>query len=141
MLETPSTNNQKTPLNRAWLGLALLGVLIMGLLSRLLNFESPLLNNYLGDALYAVMVYLLTSLVWPAAPSRYRAGGTLILVWAIEIFQLTPIPAQLRLSENIFLRVLSFALGTTFGWADMVAYTLGVLLVGGVEYVWRRGSR
>ena len=41
-----------------------ISVIALGVGSRRLEFESPLLNKYLGDALYAVMVYLFLSLMW-----------------------------------------------------------------------------
>lgn len=105
----------------------------MGVASRRLPLGFPLWDKSLGDALYTVMLYLLVAFVVPTlGPWKLGAlalGGSV----AIEIFQLTGIPARLP-------RVLQFALGTTFSWHDMACYVVGAVVAVAVHGFARRVS-
>lgn len=101
---------------RTLVGLAV--VIALGLASRRLPIGVALWDKSAGDALYAVMVYLVLSLVRPAAhPARLGVSAFLVCA-AIETFQLTGIPAGLP-------RLLRFVLGTSFAWHDMACYVVG----------------
>jgi hypothetical protein len=57
---------------RGW-WIAFLAVVIgVGVVSRMLHTGLVLIDKYLGDALYAVMIYVLLSLAW-TSPARSRA--------------------------------------------------------------------
>lgn len=74
-----------------------------------------------GDALYAVLIYLLLATLLPRAP-RLRVGVSAFLVCAaIELLQLTIIPAAI--SE--VLPAARWVLGTTFVGTDLILYGLG----------------
>lgn len=77
-----------------------------------------------GDVVYAVLVVLLAWLVRPGAP--VRALGAVALAWcvAVELLQLTGVPARLAAAVP----VARLVLGSGFDALDLVAYVVGVLL-------------
>jgi hypothetical protein len=101
-------------------------VIIVGIGSRLFHTGFFLFDKYLGDALYAVMVYLLVSILWGEGSPPKKAILTVALMSGIEAFQLTLIPLQFRLSDHTILKVISILLGTTFSWLDLIAYLAGI---------------
>ena len=115
-------------------------VLIMGILSRVVHTGSQLIDAYLGDALYAVLFYLLLSVFWRKGTPLVKASFTMVLMVLIESFQLTLIPLKFRLSSNIFLKLLSIVLGTKFAWLDLVSYAVGILAIFLLDYVYVRQS-
>ena len=77
--------------SRAFWVLCLVGIIAMGILSRVVHTGSVIFDKYLGDALYAAMVYAVLRLLWrPAAV----AVSTIVVMTVIELFQLTMIPAH-----------------------------------------------
>ena len=116
-------------------------VLIIGIASRVVATGAPLIDKYLGDALYAILVYLLLSLLRPGAAVWKRAALACAIMLAIEAFQLTLIPARLARSENAVLQLLAIALGTTWSWWDVAAYAVGITLVALLDPLGLRGWR
>ncbi|MBN8729629.1 MAG: DUF2809 domain-containing protein, partial [Acidobacteria bacterium] len=86
---------------RPWL-LLLAAIIAAGLLSRTLHTGQPLLDKYLGDALYAAMVYVLIRLT---GLTPHVALWAALAMTAIELFQLTAIPAHLYRSPHLPLRL------------------------------------
>lgn len=103
-----------------------LGIIVLGLLSRSVTTGWIVIDKYLGDALYAAMVYALLRVVLRAGPA---AAGAAVLMAAIESFQLTGIPARMLASGNGLTRVVARLLGVQFGWADLLAYAVGIGLL------------
>lgn len=120
-----------TPLNggrRFWC--ALLAVIVAaGLLSRLVHTGFILMDKYLGDVLYAAMVYVLIRL--SGRVSRVALWASVAML-AIECFQLTGIPAALFRSDNPAVRALARLLGTHFSVLDLMAYAVGIAGVAAV---------
>ena len=102
-------------------------VVLTGSASRLFPIGVLLWDKYLGDALYAVLFYLLLSLVWKSGTPLSKAGISILFMLAVETFQLTHIPLRLSASPNLVLKGLSIVLGTTFAWWDIVAYMVGIV--------------
>ena len=105
-----------------WLVL-LLCVVALGILSRIAHTGYILVDKYLGDALYAAMVYALLRL-WIRS-----AGVTIpafVLMVCIELFQLTGIPAAMYASEQLLVRICGRLLGTSFSIFDLFAYAVGI---------------
>jgi hypothetical protein len=92
-------------------------------------------GKYAGDALYATAVYWCVVLIKPTM--RLAPIVAVLICWAIELFQLTPIPARLS-SHSTLSRLV---LGSTFGGWDMVAYPVGVLVAVAVHSLVRKVSR
>ena len=87
-----------------------------------------LLDKYLGDALYACMIYVLVSLFWKAGRGK-RAAAAMAIVTAIELFQLTGIPADMYAHGNSAVRLAARLIGTEFSIRDIAAYAAGVALM------------
>ena len=103
-------------------------VVLTGIGSRVFHTGIPLFDKYLGDALYAILFYLLLCLFWEKGTPLVKASLTMLLMLAIESFQLTHIPLRFHLSSNIGLQFLAVVLGTTFSWQDILAYIVGILI-------------
>ncbi len=112
--------------NRFVLWLVLFGVIATGVVSRTVQSGSVLFDKYLGDALYAIMLYVVLALVWPRARAQRLGLAAGLAVLAIECFQLTLIPQQLTHSGRTALVWLAIALGTEFSGLDIAAYALGI---------------
>ena len=81
--------------------------------------------------------YALIVFGWPRITSVRAALGALGFSWAIELAQLTPVPAALS-EVSVVARLV---LGSTFGAADLVAYAVGATLAASVHALLRRRSR
>jgi hypothetical protein len=99
------------------------GIIALGLLSRAWPVGFFLWDKYLGDALYAAMVYCLIGWKWDAPP-RKLALASMAVMTAIEAFQLT------GLASGWIGRVL----GTYFSWFDLAAYVVGILAAWGIDH-------
>lgn len=63
---------------------------------------------------------------------QLAASGVLVFAWLIEGLQYLQIVRVLGLESNAVARTI---IGTTFSWSDIVAYTLGIVFVVGIEIV------
>ena len=102
-----------------------LGIIVVGLMSRVVHTGSILIDKYLGDALYAAMVYVILRLFSRAAPWR-NAALAMAIMTLIEIFQLTMIPAHLAASRQLLVRIAARLMGIEFSFLDLLAYAVGI---------------
>ncbi|GAA4498825.1 hypothetical protein GCM10023172_16500 [Hymenobacter ginsengisoli] len=83
------------------------------------------IRPYAGDFLITIFLYCLGR-----ALTRWPAGrvlvGALLLSYLVELTQYAHLLAALGWQH---VRVARLVLGSAFSWADMLAYTLGALLV------------
>lgn len=77
-----------------------------------------------GDALYAVLIYLLVAFAVPRKPRALIAAVALTVCVFIELLQLTGLPSTLGAAWP----PVRLVLGTTFGTADLIAYAAGCVL-------------
>lgn len=108
-------------------------VIALGVISRILRFENAFFDKYLGDALYAILFYLLISMLVSELRAIKKATIVFILMVAIELFQLTQIPMALSQNENVLARIAAMFLGTVFSWLDIVAYFVGIVIAASVD--------
>jgi len=101
----------------------IVGIIALGILSRLVHTGFVIFDKYLGDALYAMMVYGILRLIGKAAPSAMWA---MVVMTAIELFQLTMIPAQMLASPHLMTRICARLMGVQFGFLDLLAYGVGI---------------
>lgn len=87
-----------------------------------------LLADFLGDALYTVMVALGLTVVLPRVRLAVVAALGLAWCWAVELAQLTGLPAAAVAAWP----PLRFALGTTFQAVDLLAYVVGAAAATGL---------
>ncbi|WP_264797360.1 ribosomal maturation YjgA family protein [Arthrobacter mangrovi] len=104
---------------RAALVAAGAATIVLGLSVRALG--EPAWAGPAGDALYAVMVYVAIAFLLPRKPRPLAALAALAACTAIELFQLTGIPAALASAWT----PIRLVFGTTFGLFDLAAYAAG----------------
>jgi hypothetical protein len=112
-----------------WAGL-LCAIIVTGVLSRVVHTGIRIFDKYLGDALYAAMVYVLLRLTGRIAHVALWAAAAMI---AIELFQLTGIAAAMFRSGSPAARICARLLGTEFSMFDLLAYAAGIGCVAVVD--------
>ena len=90
-------------------------------------------GNFVADALYAVMLFVVLSFVFVRTSGWLIALVTFLLCLGIELLQLTGLPAGLA---EVFPPA-RLVLGTTFAAIDLVAYLAGALAAA-LVITWRR---
>ncbi|MEB9682511.1 hypothetical protein BK742_28020 [Bacillus thuringiensis serovar pingluonsis] len=111
-------------------------VIILGLSSRKFAYALPeLLNDYLGDTLWALMIFIGFGFLFPKIETKKLAFISLIFCGGIEMSQLY----HAEWIDNIRATTLGgLVLGYGFLWSDLVAYTIGVGVGFLFEFILRR---
>lgn len=111
-------------------------VIILGLSSRKFAYALPeLLNDYLGDTLWALMIFIGFGFLFPKIETKKLAFISLIFCCGIEMSQLY----HAEWIDNIRATTLGgLMLGYGFLWSDLVAYTIGVGVGFLFEFILRR---
>jgi hypothetical protein len=107
-----------------WL-VVLTAIIALGILSRAVHLGHQLWDKYLGDALYAAMVYVLLRLLTKANPASLLVTSSSIML-AIEVFQLTGVPAAMLTRPEMGVKIIARLLGTHFSFLDLFAYIVGI---------------
>ncbi|MBU3107309.1 DUF2809 domain-containing protein [Clostridium gasigenes] len=112
--------------------LLVIGVMILGIYSRKYGQYLPgFINEYSGDILWALMVYLGFGFLAYKTSIKYIALSSLIFSYAIEISQLY----QEQWINTIRDTTLgSLVLGHGFLFSDLICYTIGILIGVAFEY-------
>lgn len=101
--------------------------IFVGLISRKFEYYLPnYINIYLGDALWAIMVYLLCRIIFSNNKTILIILLSLIFCYSIELSQLYHSIWIDKIRAN---KIGGLILGYGFQWTDIVAYTLGILFV------------
>jgi len=90
--------------------------------------------KYAGDALYTMLLFWLVLLVVPRTRAVHAAAVAFGVSAAIELFQLTGVPADLAQRSELA----RLALGTTFNPPDLFWYLVGAVVTGALW--WRVSS-
>lgn len=120
---------------RVWLLGAAAAVIAAGLTTHLVG--SGPVAGLLGDALYAVMLYLVLAFLLPRSRALVIGACALALCAVVELFQLTGLPS---LWANTFWPV-RLVLGAGFDPLDLIAYALGAGLTTAGDLVLARQRR
>ncbi|MGI4884081.1 MAG: DUF2809 domain-containing protein [Janthinobacterium lividum] len=108
----------------------LLTTLLFGIEAGIAAFaHDALLRPYGGDLLATVLLYCLLRSFW-AGPAARTIWAALLVSYVIEASQYAHLLARLGLLHSLAARLV---LGSQFEWGDVLAYTLGALLVAAVE--------
>lgn len=99
----------------------IIATIIAGLLSRHYTFI-PL---FIGDVLWALMVYFICRFLFIRAGINRVVIYSLLFCYAIEFSQLYKAPWIDSLRHTLFGRLV---LGDTFLWGDLLSYTVGVII-------------
>ena len=99
-------------------------VIILGLCSRkLVNVMPNILNTYLGDALWALMIYIGFGFVFIYMKPKKVSLIGLLFCYLIELSQLY----HASWIDNIRKTTLGgLILGYAFSWSDLLAYAIGI---------------
>ncbi|ROQ66956.1 uncharacterized protein DUF2809 [Streptomyces sp. 840.1] len=89
------------------------------------------LAKYAGDALYTVLICALVALCAPRARPVAVASTGLAVSWAVELLQLTGVPAELSRHSA----AARLVLGSTFNAPDLLWYAVGAAAAWGVHAV------
>jgi len=118
--------------NRILYAFIIIFVIICGLLSRKYSFIFPVIvNDYLGDALWAAMVFYMAAFIFNKKNTVKVAVIALAFSYCIEISQLYHAPWI----DNIRATTLGgLVLGFGFLWSDILAYAIGVSSAALLEY-------
>jgi hypothetical protein len=109
----------------SWI-LCLVGIITVEILSRVGHTWLVAVDKYLGDALYAAMVYTILRLFWRAAARARLAASATAVMTAIELFQLTMIPAHPLANEHVVVRICARLMGTEFSFLGRLTYAVGI---------------
>lgn len=126
--DAPATRDGDAPRRRATIAAALVVVLVTGLV---VSRGDGLVADLAGGALYAALVQLLVLLAVPTVRPAVAGGVALATCVAVELGQLTPVPALLAGAWP----PAALVLGTTFVVTDLLAYAAGVVVVGTLDAV------
>ncbi len=100
--------------------------ILLGLLSRSEFVESPtFVNAYIGDVLWAFMVFWLCSLIFIKRSLRTVLYISLIFSFTIELTQLYHAPWIDAIRD---VKLFALILGHGFLWSDLVCYSIGIFI-------------
>jgi hypothetical protein len=113
--------------NKTYFGLAILIFIIEVLIALFVkdNFVRP----YVGDVLVVILMYCFAK-SFLRVPVRLLAMSVLAFSFIIEALQYVKIVEGLGWEKSQFARTV---IGTSFAWADIIAYMVGIAIVLGVE--------
>jgi hypothetical protein len=97
------------------------------------RLHDAIIRPYGGDYLVVILLYCIvrSALDFPILPT---AAAVLIFSYLVEISQYYHLADHLGLGAHSLARIL---LGSYFTWTDILAYTLGILTVLGIERIIR----
>lgn len=99
-------------------------VMMLGLSTRHFSiFLANWINQYLGDALWALMIFLLFGLLFRQRDTRWVAVRALLFCFSIEVSQLYHAQWIDTLRNS---RIGGLVLGYGFLWSDLASYTIGI---------------
>lgn len=113
-------------------------VMILGLCSRKMAYAMPdLLNAYLGDALWALMIFMGFGFVLNKKETRKVALTAISFCYLVETSQLY----HASWIDSIRRTTLGgLVLGYGFLWSDLLAYSIGVVAGAIIESLWINGK-
>ena len=105
--------------SRVYYFIIFLSIIFLGILSRKISFI-PL---WIGDFLYAVMIYFLVRIFLPSKKAFLIAFISILICYSIEFLQLYQANWIIEIRKTLFGR---YVLGQGFLWSDILAYTFGI---------------
>jgi hypothetical protein len=106
-------------------GFLLLSALLLGLASRRFFGDIPFVKLYVGDSLWALMVFFGFAFLVPGWPTRTTASVALLFCVGIEFSQLYHAPWIDAIRATT---LGGLVLGFSFVWSDLLCYSIGVAI-------------
>lgn len=122
------------PKSRITYLILIIATIILGLLSRHFKFI-PL---FIGDILWATMVYFIMRFLFITRTIRFNVITALLFCFAIEFSQLYKAPWIDDIRHTLFGRLV---LGEGFLWSDLLCYVIGVGIGVGIEKLLLKRSK
>lgn len=94
----------------------------------------PFVLLYVGDAIWAMLVFWLACFLKPDWPLKYRVAAALTFAYAIEFSQLYQAAWLNQIRQT---RLGGLILGFSFLPSDLVAYTIGIAVGALLDYLFR----
>jgi hypothetical protein len=117
-------------MKRLYYLIATLLTMVIGLLSRRYTEGGDFIHDYVGDAIWAGMIYLGFRFLMPSQTIKTALVGALVFCYAIEISQLN----QSEWLNDLRRTTLGgLVLGFGFLWSDFLMYTLGIVAAAWVD--------
>lgn len=104
-------------------GCLLIGALLLGLASRRFFGDIPFVKLYVGDSLWALMVFFGFAFLFPRCPTRTTASVALLFCFGIEFSQLYHAPWIDAVRATT---LGGLVLGFSFVWSDLLCYSVGI---------------
>lgn len=101
------------------------GVLGLGLASRRFAANPSFVHEYVGDALWALMVFFGVAFVAYRQPTTVVAALAVLFCFGIELSQLAHAPWLDSLRAT---RLGELVLGYSFLWSDLLCYSAGIAI-------------
>ncbi|CAG7840109.1 hypothetical protein Z959_05155 [Clostridium novyi B str. ATCC 27606] len=122
---------KKIKRNRFIYAILTLVVMILGLFSkRMNNVMTDFFKTYLGDSLWALMIFFGAAFIFTGMKTKKVALISLAFCYLIEISQLY----DASWIDNIRKTTLGgLTLGYVFSWKDLIAYAIGIIVGIGIE--------
>lgn len=121
--------------NRGVYLIAALLVIMLGITSRSTTLFPVFLGKYPGDALWALLIFLLFALLLPKQKTEHCALFALLFSFAIECSQLYQAPWLNTIRHTTLGHLV---LGSGFHTMDFLAYSVGVLLGALFDFLYAR---
>ncbi len=94
------------------------------------------IRPYFGDYLVVILIYCFLRSFINATPWKV-ALFTLIFSYIIETLQYFNFVNLVGLQHS---RLANIIIGNSFAWTDILMYTLGIITIMGIEFVYKRNS-
>ncbi|WP_281234536.1 DUF2809 domain-containing protein [Flavobacterium gelatinilyticum] len=114
--------------SRVLYSILFLSVIFLGILSR----KTSLVPLWIGDSLYAIMIFLLFRIFFPHKKASHIILFSLGTCYCIEFLQLYQGAWMIELRKTLFGR---YVLGQGFLWSDILAYTTGIFFIFLIEKI------
>ncbi|WP_460909383.1 ribosomal maturation YjgA family protein [Spirosoma areae] len=102
-----------------------ISVLLIGFASRRFLGDISVVKAYIGDILWALMVFFGLAFMFNRRPTKAIVLATLLVSFSIELSQLYHAPWIDNLRDTT---LGGLVLGFTFVWSDLLCYSIGALI-------------
>lgn len=91
-----------------------------------LFIKDQIIRPLVGDVLVVVLMYACVRTLFDARNPRLLAVGLLFFAYIVELSQALNLVSRLGLADS---KLAVIVMGTTFDWRDMLAYTVGFVVI------------
>jgi hypothetical protein len=112
-------------------------LIILTIITGLLSRHYSAIPLFIGDVLWALMVYFIMRFLFIRAGIKTVTIYSLLFCYAIEFSQIYKAPWIDNLRHTLFGRLV---LGDTFLWGDLLSYTCGIIIGILVDRLLHKGS-